>query len=178
MHFGIIISLFTVLYGCHSSSADQNKPKEIIQTALYDFDTTWRSDFDLDRTRLLESVQAAIIPSYQDWVIFENGSYIIFDHIDSISDPMKTAKRWLAHYSKLGRPTKDWSVSITDLDYSEGWSVFGNGYGIYTFVHILELKEGAPPKQIGNYAKWKRAKDEQAGKIIYLHNSDGLQSFQ
>jgi hypothetical protein len=169
--------LFCIL-SCQVPVQQPTQAASIQVPTVTDFDPQWRTNYILSRTTLLESIRAAIIPSYQDWVIFENGSYIIFDHIDTIADPIDTAKKWLAHYQNTAKDASDWSVSITDLDYSEGWSIFGNGYGIYTFVHLLELKDETPPKQVGNYAKWKRAKDERNPKIIYLHSSSGLQRFK
>lgn len=178
MYSWMFFALLFCIMSCQTPDQKPTQKADQQQHSALGFDPQWRTNYTLDRTTLLESVQAAIIPAYQDWVVFENGSYIIFDHIDSIANPINTAKNWLAHYRKIAQNTSDWSVSITELDYSEGWSIFGNGYGIYTFVHLLELKDETPPKQIGNYAKWKRAKDEQHPKIIYLHNSSGLQTFK
>lgn len=182
MRYFILIVFSTTLFACQNNSpADNNEKIKLTNTshlnnavATSGFDQQWKTNYVLDQSTLLSSVQAAIIPSYKDWVLFENGTYIIFDNIDTITDPLLTAKRWLKHYQQLDN-SNNGSVQITDLDHAEGWSVFGNGYGIYTFVHLLEIKDVTPPEQIGLYAKWKRSKDAQNAKIIYLHNTQGLQ---
>ena len=41
---------------------------------------------NLQINSLVRAVQSAIIPSYQDWVLYEHGTYIIIDHIDSVDN--------------------------------------------------------------------------------------------
>lgn len=128
----------------------------------------------LSKQELLNYVQSAIIPSYKDWVIFDNGTYIIFDNIDTIFDIQKTAIQWLKHYKPKSEQENNWNYSITELDKTNGWSVFGNGYGIYTIVHADELHVGASAQEIGIYAKAKRALDEKNPQIIYISSAKGI----
>lgn len=124
----------------------------------------------LSHEELRSYIKEAIIPSYQNWLIFRNGTYIVFDNVDTIPDVKKAALNWLAHYKPKTPADNHWEYSITDLDRTEGWAVFGNGYGIYTFVHAKELSDAPSPQQIAAYAKAKRALDEKKPEIIYVNH--------
>ena len=132
-------------------------------------------DYQADSKKLLGYVQAAIIPIYKDWVVFENGTYIIFDNIDTIPDIQKAALQHLETYRPKTTAEANWDFTISDLDETEGWSIYGHGYGIYTFVHPEELSRDANPQQVGAYAKTKRALDERNPKILFISNKNGIQ---
>lgn len=128
----------------------------------------------IESQKLLAYVQSAIIPIYKDWVLFENGTYVIFDNIDTIPDIQKAALEHLKVYTPKNVLENNWDFTISDLDEADGWSVYGNGYGIYTFVHATELSVGASPLQVGAYAKTKRALDEKNPKIIFISSKNGI----
>jgi hypothetical protein len=129
----------------------------------------------IESKKLLGYVQSAIIPIYKDWVVFENGTYVIFDNIDTIPDIQKAALEHLKAYTPRTVLDSNWDFTISDLDETDGWSVYGNGYGIYTFVHATELSMGASPLQVGAYAKTKRALDEKNPKILFISSQHGIQ---
>ncbi len=124
---------------------------------------------------LLASIRQCIIPEYKNWLILKNGTYIIFDNIDTIPDVKQTAVQWLKHYQPKTAAEYNWDINVTDLDKIEGWSVFGNGYGIYTLVLAKELKVVPSPQQIGAVAKAKRALDENDPQIIYVSSEAGIE---
>ncbi|CAA6825249.1 MAG: Unknown protein [uncultured Aureispira sp.] len=132
------------------------------------------SESTIEPKKLLSYVQVAIIPIYKDWVLFENGTYIIFDNIDTIPDVQKAALEQLKAYTPKTVLESNWDFTISDLDDTDGWSVYGNGYGIYTFVHATELSPGVSPLQVGAYAKTKRALDEKSPKILFISSKDGI----
>lgn len=135
-------------------------------------------NYIFESKKLLGYVQAAIIPVYKDWVLFENGTYVIFDNIDTIPDIQKAAFQHLETYKPKTVLESNWDFTISDLDAADGWSVYGNGYGIYTFVHATELSIGASPLQVGAYAKTKRALDEKDPKILFISSKNGIQEVQ
>lgn len=135
-------------------------------------------NYTIKPKKLLGYIQQAIIPTYKDWVVFENGTYIIFDNIDTIPDVQETALQYLKTYQPKTVAETNWDFTISDLDQIEGWSVYGNGYGIYTFVHPTELSMSASPQQIGAYAKAKRALDEKQQKILFISSKDGILEVQ
>jgi hypothetical protein len=135
-------------------------------------------DYQVDSKKLLGYVQAAIIPTYEDWVVFENATYIVFDNIDTIPDIQKAALQHLETYRPKTPAEANWVFTISDLDKTEGWSVYGNGHGIYTFVHPEELTKDANPQQVAVYAKTKRALDERNPKILFISSKNGIQKIQ
>jgi hypothetical protein len=135
-------------------------------------------DSNIKPKKLLGYVQEAIIPMYKDWVLFENGTYVIFDNIDTIPDIQKAALEHLKAYTPKTSVEINWDFTISDLEQIDGWSVYGNGYGIYTFVHAIELSMGASPQQVGAYAKAKRALDEKSPKILFVSSKDGILEVQ
>ncbi len=155
-----------------SSGTMTNQPIEDMAPAVVN------QDLMIAPKELLGYVQAAIIPSYKDWVLFKNGTYIIFDYIDTIPDIQQSALRYLAQYKPKTIADANWDFTISDLDQVEGWSVYGNGYGIYTFVHPTELSINPSPQQIGAYAKAKRALDEEKPKILFISSKDGILEIQ
>lgn len=155
-----------------SSGTMTNQPIEDMKPVSVNKDLT------IPPKELLGYIQQAIIPTYKDWVVFENGTYIIFDNIDTIPDIQKAALKYLASYQPNTPSEYNWDFTISDLDQIEGWSVYGNGYGIYTFVHQTELSENASPQQVGAYGKAKRALDEKKPKIRFVSSKDGISELQ
>ncbi len=152
-----------------SNSITKNKPLSLTEEKKVN------NTLKITKEELLRGVQGAIIPLYKDWLIFKNGTYIIFDNADTIADVKISALKWLEHYRPRTTEEQNWDYSITDLDKSEGWAVFGNGYGIYTYVHANELTNNPSAEQIGNFAKAKRAADENYPEIIYINSINGLE---
>jgi len=153
---GILVVLF-VLLACNT------KPKPalgFIQSPLE----------NVKASSLLEHVQLAINPNFENWVLFENGTYIIFDDLNGISDVQQEAIRLMKEYGpvSLGGPSGDFGV--THLNKTEGWVVSGHGYGMYTYVHPSELNQSAPDDSaIGLFGRSKRARDANDLKFIHVN---------
>lgn len=119
---------------------------------------------------LLENVRLAINPKYRDWVLFENGTYIIFDKVDTNLNPKEEAIKLMKQYGPVhsGGPAGDFSV--THLNKTEGWVVSGHGYGMYTYVNPTELESNSPSEvEIGLYGRSKRNQDGLNPKIIHIN---------
>jgi hypothetical protein len=128
--------------------------------------------------QLLFNVQNSIIPIYKNWVLFKNGTYVIIDDISNVSDVAAEAMRLLDAYRPetiLNTPNANYSIS--HLDKAEGWSVYGNGYGIYTYVHPSEMVEVPSPPSIIVFSKKKRALDEIQRQIIYISSAEGVRPY-
>ena len=124
----------------------------------------------VDAHSLLEHVHLAINPNFENWVLFENGTYIIFDDLNGISDVQQEAIRLMKEYGPVspGGPSGDFGV--THLNKTEGWVVSGHGYGMYTYVHPSELNQSAPDDSaIGLFGRSKRARDAKNLKIIHVN---------
>ncbi|MGH1336583.1 MAG: hypothetical protein ACRBFS_10680 [Aureispira sp.] len=133
----------------------------------------------LSSEELLKKVQQSIIPVYKNWVLFKNGTYIILDDVSNIPDVAQEALRLLATYrpkSVLEKPT--WDYSISHLERVEGWSVYGNGYGIYTYVHPDEMMDAPAPPTIIVFSRNKRSLDEANPQILYISSAEGIRAYQ
>jgi hypothetical protein len=119
---------------------------------------------------LLEHVNLAINPKFQDWVLFENGTYIIFDNADTIADLKEESIKLMKEYGPVyaGSPAGDFSV--THLNKTEGWVVSGHCYGMYTYVNPVELETNNPDDvKIGLFGRTKREKDGKKLQIIHIN---------
>lgn len=124
---------------------------------------------------MIEHVKLAINPKFQDWVLFENGTYIIFDDISTIEDVKEEAIQLMKEFGPVsaGGPAGDFSV--IHLNLTEGWLVSGHGYGMYTYVHPSELDSESPNDlEIGLYGRSKRDSDGQSAEIIHINSSEAL----
>ncbi|MFS4472619.1 hypothetical protein [Chryseobacterium sp. T20] len=122
---------------------------------------------------MIEQVKLAINPKFQDWVLFENGTYIIFDDISIIEDVKKEALQLMKEFGPVyaGGPAGDFNV--IHLNLTEGWLVSGHGYGMYTYVHPSELDNESPNDlEIGLYGRSKRDSDGQNPEIIHINKSE------
>lgn len=122
---------------------------------------------------MIEHVKLAINPKFQDWVLFENGTYIIFDDISIIENVKEKALQLRKEFGPVyaGGPAGDFNV--IHLNLTEGWLVSGHGYGMYTYVHPSELDSESPNDlEIGLYGRSKRDSDGQNPEIIHINRSE------
>ena len=119
---------------------------------------------------LLSHVRLAINPKFQDWVLFKNGTYIIFDNADTIPNLKSEAIKKMKEFGpvNVGGPAGDFSV--THLNQTEGWVVSGHGYGMYTYVSPKELKSEKPEdSEIGLFGRGKRDLDGKNPVVIHIN---------
>lgn len=132
----------------------------------------------LSPEELLSKVQQSIIPVYKNWVLFKHGTYVIIDDISGIPDVAQEALRLLEAYRpKSALEKKDWDYSISHLDRVEGWSVYGRGYGIYTYVNPNEMIDAASPPNIIVFSRNKRTMDENNPQILYISSAEGIRAY-
>ncbi|GGG15789.1 hypothetical protein GCM10011344_15480 [Dokdonia pacifica] len=122
---------------------------------------------------LLDNVKLAINPTFEDWVLFENGTYIIFDETNSAENIEAEALKLIKEFGPVsaGGPAGDFNV--ISLNKTKGWVVSGHGYGMYTYVHPDELDTDLPNDVvIGLFGRSKRDKDGNNPKIIHINRSN------
>ncbi|QXP78765.1 MULTISPECIES: hypothetical protein [Winogradskyella] len=127
---------------------------------------------EVETKSLLDNVKLAVNPKFKDWVLFENGTYIIFDDITQIDNIESEAIRLMKEFGPVhaGGPAGDFNV--ISLNQTEGWVVSGHGYGMYTYVNPSELESNSPEDlTIGIYGRSKRNSDGQNPNIIYVNSS-------
>jgi len=126
-------------------------------------------DNKLTKEELIKHIKLAINPAFENWILFNNGTYII---IEDTSDEKEIEIRGLEMMKEFGPagaggPAGDFG--ITTLTKTEGWVVSGHGYGMYTYVHPIELeKENPPDLIIGLYGRSKRDMDGENPEIICM----------
>lgn len=153
-----ITTLALIFFSCTNNPT--NQPVQQKQIA----------DTSLNEKELIAHVKLAINPQFRSWVLFSHGSYIILP--DSLkNDPQNNALRIMKEYGPVypGSPAGDFSV-IT-LDKTEGWSITGHYYGMYTYVHPDDLTRAAimnpSDTEIGLFGRKKRGQDAKDLKIIF-----------
>ncbi|WP_438426653.1 hypothetical protein [Aquimarina macrocephali] len=122
---------------------------------------------------LLDNVRLAINPKFEDWVLFENGTYIIFDDINKVKNTEVKAIELMKEFGPVnaGGPAGDFNV--ISLNQTKGWVVSGHGYGMYTYVHPDELNTSSPDDiTIGLFGRSKRDKDGNDPKIIHINKNN------
>lgn len=121
----------------------------------------------------LEHVNLAINPQFQDWVLFKNDTYIIFDDITIIGNVQEEAIKLMKEFGPVfaGGPAGDFNV--IHLNSTEGWLVSSHGYGMYTYVHPSELDNEFPNDlEIGLLGRSKRNSDGENPEIIHINRNN------
>lgn len=122
---------------------------------------------------MIEHVKLAINPKFQDWVLFENGTYIIFDDISIIGDVKEKALQLMKEFGPVYAGGTAGDFNVIHLNLTEGWLVSGHGYVMYTYVHPSELDSESPNDlEIGLYGRSKRDSDGQNPEIIHINRSE------
>lgn len=125
----------------------------------------------ITESNLLNHVKLAINPKFQDWVLFKNGTYIIFDNADTIPNLESEAIKEMKEFGPVSVGGSAGDFSVTHLNRTEGWVVSGHGYGMYTYVNPNELKSKVPDDtEIGLFGRSKRDLDSKEPVIIHINH--------
>jgi hypothetical protein len=124
---------------------------------------------EITETELLHHVRLSINPKFQDWVLFKNGTYIIFEHADEISNLESVALKLMEEFGPVNTGERSGDFDVTDLKNTEGWIVSGHGYGMYTYVNPLEIKSKKTNTKIGLLGREKRDLDGRNPVIININ---------
>ena len=130
---------------------------------------------EITETELLHHVRLSINPKFQDWVLFKNGTYIIFEHAEEISNLERKALKLIKEFGPVYTERSE-DFDVTDLKNTEGWIVSGYGYGMYTYVSPQEIKSKKPDTTtIGLNGRRKRDLDGRNPIIIHINRQNCLQ---
>ncbi|MBJ2126691.1 hypothetical protein [Flavobacterium sp. IB48] len=124
---------------------------------------------EISEAELLHHVRLSINPKFQDWVLFKNGTYIIFEHVDKISNLEIEAIKLIQKFGPVYKGQRSQDYDITSLKNTKGWIVSGHGYGIYTYVSPLEIKSKKTNTAIGLFGRGKRDLDGRNPVIIHVN---------
>ncbi|WP_228401584.1 hypothetical protein [Chryseobacterium sp. PMSZPI] len=126
----------------------------------------------MDNLSTLENIKLAINPKFQDWVLFKNDTYIIFDDITTIENVQDEAIKLMKEFGPVFAGGTAGDFSVIHLNSTEGWLVSGHGYGMYTYVHPTELDNEVPNDlEIGLLGRSKRNSDGENPEIVHINSS-------
>jgi hypothetical protein len=124
---------------------------------------------------LLENVKLAINPEFQNWVLFQNGTYIIFDKTDTLKELQEKAIKIMREFGPVYVGSHASDFGVQKLTKVEGWSISGHGYGMYTYVNPSELlSQNSNDNEIGLFGLDKRNLDGLHPIIIHVNKQDSL----
>jgi len=125
---------------------------------------------EIIETELLNHVRLSINSKFQDWVLFKNGTYIIFDNPDTIPDLESEAIKLMVEFGPVYTGTSAADFDVTDLNKTEGWIVSGHGYGMYTYVSPYEIKSNITDiTEIGLLGRAKRDLDGKNPVVLHIN---------
>lgn len=125
----------------------------------------------MDNSEIIKHVKLAINPKFQDWVLFKNGTYLIFENADTIKSVNDEAIKQMKEFGPVfaGGPAGDFST--IHLTKTESWIISGHGYGMYTYVNPSEIENKTPNDiEIGLFGRTKRDLDGKNPEIIYTNS--------
>jgi len=148
-----------ILLGCGYKNKDEESEIEFKKSTV-------------ETKSLLDNVKLAINPKFEDWVLFENGTYIIFDDINQIENIETEAIKLMKEFGPVHAGGPAGGFNVISLNKTQGWVVSGHGYGMYTYVNPSELETNSPDDlTIGLYGRSKRNNDGEKPKIVYINSS-------
>ncbi|WP_232707008.1 hypothetical protein [Epilithonimonas sp. JDS] len=149
----IIITACILLSSCNKQS--ENIDEKTVQMSNHE---------------LISHIKLAINPKFQDWVLFKNGTYIIFDEANTIKDVNSEALKQMKDFGPVYAGGSAGDFGIIKLNQTDGWLVSGHGYGMYTYVNPGELRTKNPSdSEIGFFGRNKRDLDSKRLEIIYVN---------
>ncbi|BAP31977.1 uncharacterized protein CHSO_2940 [Chryseobacterium sp. StRB126] len=127
----------------------------------------------MNNLSILEHIKLAINPIFQDWVLFKNDTYIIFDDIATVENVQEEAIKLMKEFGPVFAGGSAGDFNVIHLNATEGWLVSGHGYGMYTYVHPLELDNESPNDlEIGLLGRSKRNLDGENPEIRHINSSN------
>ena len=116
---------------------------------------------DLEEKELIENIKLALNPKVSYWVLFSNGTVIVFDSLANGENIKEKAIKHMKEFGPVWPASGAADFSIVDLVSSKGWFVTGHGYGMYTYVHPQEVGSNPHDVKIGVIGRSKRHEDSE-----------------
>lgn len=116
----------------------------------------------------IELVRRALVAGRSDWVLFDNGTFLVFRDAKPEDDIQSAAIELMRERGEVvpGTPSADFQV--TALEDVRGWVVRGDVDGLYVYVQPEELDSDNPDElEIGMFARTIRQLDHED--LVVLH---------
>lgn len=115
-----------------------------------------------DYKSLIFNAQLGINPDRKNWVLFRNGTYMVFPNNTAEKDARRAAKKLLSGY-------KGGSVTITKSAFAKGW-IASTSTGIYNYIDRDAFGRGIPKQEkILKKGKDNLTADAKELEIIYIN---------
>ncbi|MFT5890027.1 MAG: hypothetical protein ACI9Y7_000115 [Dokdonia sp.] len=85
---------------------------------------------------LIFNVQLGINPDRKNWLLFKNGTYMIFPNNTAEKDAIRAAKKLISNY-------KGGSLTIQKSSFAKGW-IASTSTGIYNYIDRDAFDRGIP----------------------------------
>ncbi|MFC4632933.1 hypothetical protein ACFO3O_03385 [Dokdonia ponticola] len=92
-----------------------------------------------DYKSLIFNVQLGINPDRKNWVLFKNGTYLIFPNNTAERDAIRAAKKLMSNYKKG-------ALSTQKSSFAKGW-IAATNTGIYNYIDRASFGKGIPKQE-------------------------------
>ena len=157
----LIVLLCSGLLGCPKGNSENTSDKSD------------RTEMRVEHSNpLVNQVMKAINPKFQNWVLFSNGTYIIFEDVSPSDSLEKRAIEFMKEWGPVYAGGSAGDFGTTTLTKTEGWVVSGHGHGMYTYVHPDKLESDTPSDvEVGLLGRSKRHQDSQEMEIVHTNRA-------
>ena len=161
--------MFMLLIGCGSKQTQPAKAEEPVPIVVVENTTPIEETIEEkeDFTALVFNVKLGVSALRPNWVLYQNGCYMLF------KDPLDDATLSKAANDRILVLDSSVALSVKKSNLAKGWVVtFGNS-GIYCYVSPDDLAEGIPTNQaIENQARNNIKQDQKALRIIHINKKN------
>lgn len=166
----IAIGILFILLGCNStqgsnsvSPEESEQPKEVISTPIEEPLSETPEVMEEEFTALKFNVAIGISAQRPRWVLFKNGTYIIFPEGHTDAQIQEKAIQIIRSY------TND-PIAIKKSNFAKGW-IGSTSTGIYTYISRDQLGEGIPKNSdIQAQARQNIVADKAAPKVVHINS--------
>jgi hypothetical protein len=124
----------------------------------------------MDGPELIEAWRATLGGLDKTWVLFENGTCVVFTEPES--DLTAQASAILREFGPVedASPIGDFSATIPLPD-RRGWLVAGHHSDIFTFVDADEVAPDTPDVDIGRLGRSRRKRDVEQLRVLHVEDN-------
>lgn len=120
----------------------------------------------------IEHVRLAVNENLQDWVLFANGTFIVFEDAAEEENLEQKAIEILKEHGEVREGEASADFQVTPLAKTVGWVVRGNVDGLYVYVHPDELDSDNPNDlEVGLFARIIRQTDYEDREVLHVNRS-------
>ncbi len=125
-----------------------------------------------DNDDKIDLVRLAVREGLEDWVLFDNGTFIVFPDAKAEDDIAAAAVKLMQERGEVVVGTESADFQVTSLANTPGWVVRGNVDDMYVFVQPEELDSDEPTElEVGMFARTIRQLDHEDLDVLHVNRS-------